>query len=75
MKERARAHESFVVINIYPEHKQNKDGGKRVSPGVLACLGDTVASIKALNHANKHLLLLVLDEVRAANKQPWCTQA
>ena len=48
---------------------------KRVSPGVLARLGDTVASIKALNHANKHLLLLVLDEVRAANKQPWCTQA
>ena len=75
MKERARAHESFVVINIYPEHKQNKDGGKRVSPGVLACLGSTMASIKALDHANAHLLLLYPDDVRAANKQRWCTQA
>ena len=48
--------------------------GKSVSPGVLACLGSMMAAIKALDHANAHLLLLFPEEVRAANKQPWCTQ-
>ena len=49
--------------------------GMRVSPGVLACLSYTMASIQALDHENAHLLLLFPDEVRAANKQRWCTQA
>ena len=49
--------------------------GKRVSPGVLACLGYTIASIKALGHADARLLLLFSDEVRAAIMQRWCKQA
>ena len=49
--------------------------GKRVSPGVLASLGDMMASMKSLENANAHLLILCPDEVPAANKQRWCTQA
>ena len=45
---------------------------KRVSPGGLARLGSTVASIKALDHANTRLLILCPHEVRTVNKRRWC---
>ena len=37
-----------------------------MSPGVLACLSYTMASIQAIDHENAHLLLLFQDEVREA---------
>ena len=43
--------------------------GKRVSPGVLARLCSTIASMKALDHANTLLLLLCPYEVHAPNKE------
>ena len=45
----------------------------RVFPGTRAPLGPTTASMKALDHANVHLLILCPDEERAVNKQRWRT--
>ena len=44
-------------------------GGKCEPPGGLACLGSTMESIKALHHANAHLVRPVPNEVRVGNKQ------
>ena len=46
--------------------------GKRVSPGVLACMGSTVDFIEALDHANAHMPLRCPDDVCAANEQRGC---
>ena len=43
--------------------------GKDASPEVLSRLCSTIPSMKTLDHANTHLLLLCPDEARAANTQ------
>ena len=49
--------------------------GKRVSPGVLARLGSTIAFMKAPDHANTRLLIFCSYEVHAANKTRWYIEA
>ena len=45
--------------------------GTRVSPGVLACLGSTMAPIKALDHAHGPRLVIFRHDAREANKRRW----
>ena len=75
---RAQAvHVSFFADGEPPNkncHLRACARGKHVSPEVPARLCSTIPSMKALDHANTHLLLLCPDKVRAANKQRWCTQ-
>ena len=47
-------------------------GGAHVSPGVLARLGSTIASMVALAHAYAPLLVFSPFEVRAVNERQWC---
>ena len=47
-------------------------GGSRVSPGVRARLGPTIASAIAQTHAHVLRLIVCKYEVRAANERRWC---
>ena len=64
--------QSLDTPPVVPCHVRACARGKRVSPGVEACLGSTIASMKSLDHANTRLLVICPYEVRAVNKRRWC---
>ena len=67
-----RSYMSFFLDGVPPKincHIRACTRGKHVSLEVLAGLGSTIASMKALDHSNTPLLPFSPDEVPVANKQ------